>query len=48
MDFADATLVTVAEEIGTDAVFTTDSDFKVYRAGRNRPFRIFPSLDETD
>lgn len=43
MDFADATLVVLAEEIGTDLVFTTDRrDFGVYRIrGRGR-FRIVP------
>ncbi len=41
MDFADATLVVLAEELGTDLVLTTDRrDFSVYRIrGRNR-FRI--------
>lgn len=44
MDYADATLVMLAEELGTDLVFTTDwRDFEVYRFGRNRPFRILPS-----
>jgi uncharacterized protein len=43
MDYADATLVTLAEELGTDLVFTTDlRDFQVYRFGRDRPFRILP------
>jgi predicted nucleic acid-binding protein len=46
MDFADATLVTLAEEVGTDAVFTTDSDFKIYRASRDRPFWIYPPADQ--
>ena len=45
MDYADATLVVLAEELGTDLVFTTDRrDFQVYRFGRDRPFRILPSL----
>jgi predicted nucleic acid-binding protein len=44
MDYADATLVVLAEELGTELVFTTDQrDFKVYRFGRDRPFRILPS-----
>ena len=43
MDFADATLVVLAEELGTDLVFTTDHrDFEVYRASGNRRFRILP------
>ncbi len=45
MDYADATLVMLAEELGTDLVFTTDRrDFEVYRFGRDRPFRILPSF----
>src|SRR6185503_6195557 len=32
MDYADATLVVLAEEIGTDLIFTTDRrDFRTYR-----------------
>ncbi len=42
MDFADATLVVLSEEIDTDFVFTTDRDFTIYRRGRHRPFRILP------
>lgn len=44
MDYADATLVVLAEELDTDLVFTTDRDFKVYRIGGSRPFRIVPDL----
>jgi uncharacterized protein len=45
MDYADATLVVLAEELGTDLVFTTDRrDFQVYRFGRDRPFRLLPPL----
>ncbi len=45
MDYADASLVVLAEELGTDLIFTTDRrDFDVYRFGRGRPFRILPSL----
>ncbi|MFY9823564.1 MAG: PIN domain-containing protein [Thermoanaerobaculia bacterium] len=45
MDYADATLVMLAEELETDLVFTTDRrDFEVYRFGRNRPFQILPHL----
>jgi uncharacterized protein len=43
MDFADATLVVLAEELGTDLVFTTDHrDFNVYRADGRRRFQIYP------
>lgn len=42
MDFADATLVVLAEELHTTSVFSLDRrDFAVYRAGR-RSFRILP------
>jgi predicted nucleic acid-binding protein len=42
MDFADATLVVLAERLQTTAVFTLDRrDFSVYRAGR-RTFRLLP------
>jgi predicted nucleic acid-binding protein len=44
MDFADATLVVLAEELHTDLVFTVDQDFNVYRIrGRNR-FAVFPKV----
>ena len=44
MDYADATLVVLAEEIGTDLVFTTDRrDFAVYRILGRRRFRIVPA-----
>ncbi len=43
MDFADATLVVLAEDLGTDLVFTTDRrDFGLYRIGGRRRFRIKP------
>lgn len=45
MDYADATLVILAEDLGTDLVFTTDRrDFGVYRFDGDRPFRMVPSL----
>ena len=44
MDYADATLVVLAEEFETDLVFTIDRrDFSVYRIGGRRPFRIVPA-----
>ncbi len=44
MDYADATLVVLAEELDTDLVFTTDRrDFGVYRIKRRRRFRVLPS-----
>jgi predicted nucleic acid-binding protein len=43
MDYADATLVVLAEELGTDLVFTTDHrDFAVYRIAGRKRFRIVP------
>lgn len=41
MDLADATLVALAEERGDRRVFTLDSDFRVYRHGRQR-FELVP------
>lgn len=43
MDFADATLVVLAEEVGTNLIFTTDKrDFSVYRIKGRRRFRVVP------
>ena len=43
MDFADATLVALAEELGTPRVFTLDRrGFGVYRIGRRERFVILP------
>jgi predicted nucleic acid-binding protein len=43
MDYADATLVALAEEIGSASIFTTDrTDFSVYRLKDRKPFRILP------
>ena len=43
MDFADATLVHVAERLSTNVVFTIDhNDFETYRVD-GRPFQIAPS-----
>ena len=43
MDFADATLVVLGEELETDRIFTLDRrGFATYRMNRNRPFRIIP------
>lgn len=45
MDFADATLVALAEELNSALVFTTDrKDFAVYRLKDRKPFRIVPEL----
>ena len=43
MDFADATLVHVADRDGIADILTIDhDDFETYRFGRNRRFRIRP------
>ena len=43
MDFADATLVHIAERLSTDVVFTIDhNDFYTYRV-HGRPFQVAPS-----
>ena len=43
MDYADATLVVLAEELNTDLIFTTDNrDFSAYRIRGRKRFRIKP------
>lgn len=42
MDYADATLVVLAEELGANTILTTDRDFSVYRYGRDRSFKVLP------
>ena len=43
MDFADATLVALAEELGTNLVFTTDRrDFQIYRLFGKKQLLIKP------
>jgi predicted nucleic acid-binding protein len=43
MDYADATLVALAEELSTNMVFTLDrTDFEIYRISSRRRFKIFP------
>ncbi len=43
MDFADATLVALGEELQTDAVFTLDHrGFSAYRLHQRKPFRLVP------
>lgn len=44
MDFADATLVHVAEREGIRTILTVDhGDFETYRIGRNAKFRVLPA-----
>jgi predicted nucleic acid-binding protein len=40
IDLADACLVDLATQFGTGRILTLDSDFRVYRWGRNRPFEL--------
>ena len=40
MDFADACLVYLADQLGTGKVLTLDSDFRVYRWRRGRAFEL--------
>lgn len=43
MDFADATLVVLAKDLGIDHILTFDrKHFDTYRIGRRRPFNIMP------
>jgi len=43
MDFADATLVSLGEDLGVDRVFTLDRrGFHVYRLHGRRPFQVIP------
>jgi predicted nucleic acid-binding protein len=43
MDYADATLIALAEELETDLVLTTDrTDFEIYRWSDRNVFRVVP------
>jgi len=42
MDFADASLVAAAEALGTNKIFTLDSDFNIYRMNGRKHFEIIP------
>lgn len=44
MDFADATLVTLAEDLQCPEIFTLDRrGFETYRWGHNKVFKIYPA-----
>lgn len=45
MDLADGCLVALADELGTGRILTLDSDFRVYRWRRTRPFDLLIDLD---
>jgi predicted nucleic acid-binding protein len=42
MDLADASLVAVAEVLGISRIFTTDSDFYIYRINSTGVFEVVP------
>jgi predicted nucleic acid-binding protein len=42
MDLADATLVALAETIGARAIFSLDSDFRVYRLANGQALNVVP------
>jgi predicted nucleic acid-binding protein len=42
MDFADATLVRLAEREALTTILTVDRDFEVYRIGGRKAFRVLP------
>lgn len=42
MDLADASLVTAAEELGIERVFTVDKHFHTYRIRGKDPFEVIP------
>jgi predicted nucleic acid-binding protein len=45
MDFPDATLVWIAEQVGTDRILTLDRrGFLSFRFGKNRRFKLLPDL----
>ena len=44
MDFADACLVQMADELDTGDIFTLDSDFQHYRWRKNKKFNLLIPL----
>ncbi len=45
MDFADACLVSMAEDFGTGEILTLDSDFEIYRWASRKPFKIIVDIN---
>jgi predicted nucleic acid-binding protein len=45
IDLADAFLIHLANEFNTGEILTVDSDFRIYRWGRNNHFQVLVSLD---
>lgn len=44
IDLADACLICMAEEFGSGEILTMDSDFDIYRWGRNKVFHRLPEI----
>jgi len=44
IDLADACLIRLADEFETADILTLDNDFKIYRWGKNKPFRVLLDL----
>ena len=47
MSFADACLVQLATQLNTGRILTLDSDFHIYRWGRNRPFELLIDMENS-
>jgi predicted nucleic acid-binding protein len=45
IDLADACLIRLADEFETPDILTLDTDFTIYRWGKNKPFRILLDLN---
>jgi uncharacterized protein len=45
IDLADACLIRLADHFGTADILTLDQDFRIYRWGKNKPFRVLPRTD---
>ena len=45
MDFADACLIQLADELNTGDILTLDRDFESYRRRSIRPFNLLVALD---
>ena len=48
IDFADACLIQMANELGTGEILTLDRDFRFFRWGRNNPFHLLIPLGEAE
>ena len=42
VDFADACLIEMASQYSTSDILTLDGDFRIYRWGKNKAFRVMP------